>query len=141
MSHEANQVWKEFEENEITHSVAHYLMAIDELREDLWYARAVDISKELEISAASCSNGLKSLLKKWLVHEDENRFISLSEDGQNAVEKIKKNRELFILFFKDVLWANMEESVVNACKIEHLISPHITRKLDKFIKHMKDTCV
>jgi DtxR family Mn-dependent transcriptional regulator len=64
MSHETNQVWKEFEENEITHSVAHYLLAIDELRNDLGYARGVDISKELEISAASCSNGLKSLLKK-----------------------------------------------------------------------------
>lgn len=64
MSHKANQVWKEFEENEITHSVAHYLMAIDELHKDFGYARAVDIAKELEISAASCSNGLKSLLKK-----------------------------------------------------------------------------
>lgn len=133
MSHEANQVWKEFEENEITHSVAHYLMAIDELHSDLWYTRAVDISKELEISAASCSNWLKSLLKKWLITEDINRFISLSIDGQHAVEKIKKNRELFIDFFKNTLWANMEESVVNACKIEHLISPHITRKLQKFL--------
>lgn len=141
MSHEANQVWKEFEENEITHSVAHYLMAIDELREDLGYARAVDISKELEISAASCSNGLKSLLKKWLIQEDRNKFISLSEDGQHAVEKIKMNRKLFIDFFQNTLWASMEEAVVNACKIEHLISPHITRKLDKFIRHMKDTCV
>lgn len=133
MSHESNQVWKEFEENEITHSVAHYLLAIDELRSDLWYARAVDISKELEISAASCSNGIKSLLKKWLINEDSNKFISLSEDGQNAVEKIQHNRELFIHFFRNTLWANMEESVVNACKIEHLISPHITRKLKKFL--------
>lgn len=134
MSHETNQVWKEFEENEITHSVARYLMAIDELKNDPGYARAVDISKELEISAASCSNGLKSLLKKWLIIEDENRFISLSEDGQNAVEKIKKNRELFIRFFQNTLGANMEEAVINACKIEHLISPHISRKLEKFLE-------
>jgi hypothetical protein len=34
MSHESNQVWKEFEENSISHSAAHYLLAIDELRED-----------------------------------------------------------------------------------------------------------
>jgi Mn-dependent DtxR family transcriptional regulator len=108
-------------------------MAIDELKEDMWYARAVDISKELEISAASCSNWLKSLLKKWLISEDKNKFISLSDDGQHAVEKIKKNRELFIRFFRETLWANMEESVINACKIEHLISPHITRKLEKFL--------
>lgn len=137
MSHKTNQVWKEFEENEITHSVAHYLLAINELREDVGYARGIDIARELEISAASCSNGLKTLLKKWLILEDANKFISLSEDGQSAVEKIKKNRELFIEFFFKVLGANMEESVLNACKIEHLISPHIARKMEKFLEHKK----
>lgn len=137
MSHDSNIVWKEFEENEISHSVAHYLLAIDELREDTWYARAVDISKELEISAASCSNGLKSLLKKWLIEEDKNKFISLSELGQITVDKIKQNRDLFIQFFKEILGASMEESVVNACKIEHLISPHIARKLAKFLSEEK----
>ncbi|NDK09988.1 metal-dependent transcriptional regulator [Candidatus Gracilibacteria bacterium] len=137
MSHESNQVWKEFEENEITHSVAHYLMAIDELHEDVGYARAVDISKELEISAASCSNGIKSLLRKGLIEEDKNKFLLLSEDGKHAVEKIKTNRELFIQFFSEVLGAKTEESVVNACKIEHLISPHIARKLGKFLEKNK----
>ena len=137
MSHESNQVWKEFEENEITHSVAHYLMAIDELHEDVGYARAVDISKELEISAASCSNGIKSLLRKWLIEEDKNKFLLLSEDWKHAVENIKTNRELFIQFFSEVLWAKTEESVVNACKIEHLISPHIARKLWKFLEKNK----
>ena len=67
MSHESNQVWKEFEENDISHSAAHYLLAIDELFEDLWYSRAVDIARELDITAGSCSTWLKSLLKKWLI--------------------------------------------------------------------------
>ena len=64
MSHEVNQVWKEFEENEISHSAAHYLLAIDELHEDMGYARSIDIARELDITAGSCSTGLKSLIKK-----------------------------------------------------------------------------
>lgn len=134
MSQETSQVWREFEENEISHSTAHYLLSIDELHEDLWYARAVDIARELGITPGSCSTGLKSLLKKWFILEDKNRFISLSEDGTHAVEQIKKNRSLFIQFFSETLWAKQEDSVITACKIEHLISPSITRKLAKFLQ-------
>lgn len=134
MSHESSQVWKEYEENSISHSAAHYILAIDELHDDLWYARSVDVARELDITAGSCSTGLKSLMKKWLIEEDKNKFILLSETGKNAVEKIKKNRHLFIKFFTEVLWAKDEESIVTACKIEHLISSHISRKLEKFLE-------
>lgn len=133
MTHQTNKVWKEFEENDISHSAAHYLLAIDELHEDMGYARAVDIARELDITAGSCSSWLKALLKKELIEEDKNKFILLSETGKNFVEKIKDNRKLFIEFFHEVLWAKQDESVINACKIEHLISPHITRKLKKFL--------
>ncbi len=137
MSHESSQVWKEFEENSISHSAAHYLLAIDELHEDMGYARSVDIARELEITAGSCSTWLKGLMKKWLIEEDKNRFILLSEVGKNAVEKIKTNRKLFILFFTEILWAKQEESIIAACKIEHLIWWHIARKLEKFLEKQK----
>lgn len=137
MSHESSQVWKEFEENSISHSAAHYLLAIHELHEDMWYARSVDIARELEITAWSCSTGLKSLMKKWFIQEDKNKFILLSELWKSAVEKIKTNRALFIEFFTEVLWAKQEESIIAACKIEHLISWHIARKLEKFLEKQK----
>jgi len=137
MSHESSQVWKEFEENSISHSAAHYLLAIDELHDDMWYARSVDIARELEITAGSCSTGLKSLMKKWFIQEDKNRFILLSETWKSAVEKIKTNRKLFIDFFTDTLWCKQDEAIVTACKIEHLISGHVARKLEKFLKKQK----
>jgi len=64
MPHKSSQVWKEFEENDISHSAAHYLMAIDKLRGDYGYARSIDIARELDISPGSCSTGLKALIKK-----------------------------------------------------------------------------
>jgi len=137
MSHETSQVWKEFEENTISHSAAHYLLAIDELHEDMGYARSVDIARELDITAGSCSTGLKALKAKWFIEEDKNRFILLSETGKNAVEKIQKNRRLFIEFFTDVLWAKKDDSIITACKIEHLIGSHITRKMEKFLTKNK----
>lgn len=135
MSHTSNQVWKEFDENELTHSTAHYLLAIDELHEDMGYARSIDIARELDITAGSCSTGLKSIMKKGWIEEDKNKFLLLTETGKHAVERIKKNRKLFIEFFTHTLGAKPEEAIITACKIEHLIGSHIARKLEAFLEN------
>lgn len=50
-----NDVWKELNTIEITHSMIHYLYAIDFLLKKNGYARGVDIANNLEITAGSCS--------------------------------------------------------------------------------------
>src|SRR5690606_41503581 len=47
------QVWKEFEDHQITHSMAHYLMAIQDLLKSQGYARVTDVARELEITPRS----------------------------------------------------------------------------------------
>lgn len=39
------EVWKEFGENEITHSAAHHILAIQELIAKRGYARVTDVAK------------------------------------------------------------------------------------------------
>ena len=57
----ASDVWKEYESNEISHSVAHHLTAIHELMGDLGYARVSDVARALEITRGSASLTLKAL--------------------------------------------------------------------------------
>lgn len=137
MHDDASSFWKEFDENKVTHSAAHYLFAIEDLLEENGYARAVDISRKLNITAGSCSVGLKSLIKKNLIIEDENRFLRLSETGEDIVKDMHRNRETFTSFFRDILWIKEVEAVINACKIEHLISSKIGKKLEKYIEEKK----
>ncbi len=59
-----NNFWREIDSIEVTHSMLHYLFAISQLIEKNGYARTVDISKDLKITAGSCSVGLKNLLAK-----------------------------------------------------------------------------
>ena len=128
-----NIVWKDYEKNEISHSVTHYLFAIEALFKKHWYARAVDIAKKLEITAWSCSIGIKWLLKKELIVEDEHKMIQLSEKGKVVVVKISQTREIFEKLFHDVIWVSSELAVSNACKIEHLIDNEVTLALEKYI--------
>jgi Mn-dependent DtxR family transcriptional regulator len=134
MKYSTSSVWKEFDENKVTHSVVHYLFAIKALHKENWYARAVDIAKQLDITAGSCSTGIKWLLKKGFIEEDESKFIKLSKLWEETIEETKKNRNTFKKFFIKKLWVDEKMATINACKIEHLIDPKITKKLEKFIK-------
>ena len=134
MSEWKSSVWKDFDKNEVTHSVTHYLFAIDSLVKDNGYARAVDIAKKLDITAGSCSTWIKGLLKKWLAVEDENKFLKLSSHGKEIVEKIGKTRKIFETFFIKNLWVSKALATSNACKIEHLIDEEITDLLAKCLE-------
>lgn len=127
-------VWKEFEDNLITHSAAHYLMTIHHLLDDQGYARVTDIAKRLNITRGSCSISLKALKKRELVLEDENRFLRLSEEGQRIAEMVELNDKLLEILFRDVLGVSEEQAEIDACKIEHLIGIETSLALANFVR-------
>lgn len=129
-----DDVWKQFEENDITHSAAHHLLAIMELREKRGYARVTDVAKHLNITTGSASTNLKSLKLKGLIEEDDNKFLCLSKEGDGLAKAIVFRNDLVKKFFEKVLKVSPEQAEVDACKIEHLVSPETTAKLQKFLK-------
>lgn len=130
-------VWKQFEENDITHSAAHHLLAIMELRAKRGYARVTDVAKQLNITTGSASTNLKSLKSKGLIVEDDNRFLVLSPDGENLAKAIVFRNELLREFLEKVLKVSSEQAEVDACKIEHLVSAETSAKLQKFLKEFQ----
>lgn len=130
----SQEVWKEFEDNQITHSAAHYLMAIKQLLEDNGYARVTDIAKALNITRGSCSISLKPLKKRGYVVEDDNRFLKLSDEGQRLAELVELNDKLLEVLFGEVLGVDPDQAEIDACKIEHLLSIESSRRLSVFIR-------
>ncbi|MDC0948360.1 metal-dependent transcriptional regulator [Gammaproteobacteria bacterium] len=133
----SRDVWKEFEENPLTHSAAHYLMTIRELLDRHGYARVTDIAREMNITRGSCSISLKPLKKRGLVVEDDNKFLQLSEHGQMLAELVERNDELLEFFFRDVLKVEGEQAEIDACKIEHLLSIPTSMHLAHFVEVIK----
>ncbi len=126
-------VWKQFEENNITHSAAHHLTAIHELREKRGYARVTDVAKHLNITTGSASTNLKSLKSKGLITEDENRFLALTEEGLAIAKAVLSRKGILERFFEDVLKVSHEQAEIDACKTEHLISSETAKKLTRFV--------
>lgn len=132
------EVWKEFSENEITHSAAHHLLAIYELHEKRGYARVTDVAKFLDITTGSASTNLKSLRSRGLIDEDDNKFLSLSEKGKELAVAILESRDVLERFFVSVLGVSPQQANIDACKTEHLLSLETIKKMKDFAaKHAK----
>jgi len=130
------QVWKEFEDNQVTHSMAHYLMAIQELLKEHGYARVTDVARALEITPGSASVSIKALKAKGFVTEDRNRFLGLTELGGKVAHDVHMANRSFIHFFSEILGVSTEQAEIDSCKIEHLVSSQTREKLILFLKYL-----
>ena len=131
MAHEENTAsyWREFDKNKVTHSAAHYLMAVDHLRKKLGYARVTDVAEELSVSRGATSMAVSHLKKRELITEDPNRFLLLTDEGQRMADEVEHNFSTLSTFFGDILGVPHEVAMADACKTEHLLSRETSRRL------------
>lgn len=121
--------WRDFEKNDITHSAAHYLMAIDALREEYGYARVTDVAEMLEVSRGAASMAISQLKKRGWVTEDPHRFLLLADEGYQMAILVEQNFRILSKFFEEVLGVSPETALSDACKMEHLMSLETGRRL------------
>jgi DtxR family Mn-dependent transcriptional regulator len=126
-------VWKKFEQTELTHSSVHHLVAVNDQFKKNGYVRAVDIANFLNISRASVSITLNKLKEKGFIREDSHRFLQLTKKGKEIVNSVLSKRRIIERFFLQVLELSPEEAEVNACKTEHLLSETAGKKLLSFL--------
>ncbi len=125
--------WKAFQDVELSHSNAHYLMAIVDLLEERGYARAIDVAKYLDLTRGSVSTALTALEQKGYVTTDENKFLTLTDQGSEAVNSVLSARRILIQFFIEVLGVSENQAEEDACKIEHLLSQETGEKLMTYL--------
>jgi Mn-dependent DtxR family transcriptional regulator len=129
------ETWKEFDANELTHSAAHHLMAIDELGAQYGgWARVSDIARHLGITRGSVSINLRALKKRGLVESDEHHMVRLLPVGQKIVHRVKAKKAAVKAFLCEVLNLPQAQAEIDACKIEHLLSQSTGEQLVSFVR-------
>jgi Mn-dependent DtxR family transcriptional regulator len=131
------KVWREFERNEVTHSAAHYLLAVAAFGKSGRDPRAVDIARLLDVSRAAVSLQIRTLRDHGLVDVADDHRIHLTRTGADLVARIASKREVVRLFLVDVLGVDPETAERDACKIEHLISEQSSAALVHFISCLR----
>lgn len=129
--------WRAFERNEVTHSAAHYLLAVAAHAKAGRDPRAVDIARQLEVSRAAVSLQIRTLREHGLVDVGDDHRIRLTRAGADLVARIASKREIVRLFLIEVLGVEPETAERDACKIEHLISEQSGAALVRFITSLR----
>ena len=123
--------------NHLSHSRAHYLLAIEALRSELGYARTTDVAEMLEVSRGAASMALTKLKKRGWVKEDPNRFLLLTEEGKHITDLVVKNFDSLLAFFTDILSVPREDALRDACKMEHIITLDMGMRLRRLTQLIK----
>ena len=127
--------WKEFDANELTHSAAHHLLAIDEVGLEYGgWARVSDIARKLGITRGSVSINLRALKKHGWIQTGEHHMVKLSPKGLKAVQAVRAKKTVVRAFLRNVLRVEELQAEIDSCKIEHLISLPTGQRLVHFMR-------
>jgi DtxR family Mn-dependent transcriptional regulator len=134
---DAGRLWRAFEANEITHSGAHYLLAVAALTKRGLAPRAADVARQLGVTRAAASLQLHSLQEHGLVASDERQRLSLSPAGADLVGRVASKREVLLVLLRDVLGVREITAQLDACKVEHLLSEESGAALVRLIRYLR----
>ncbi len=130
-------LWRAFEANEITHSAAHYLLAVAALGRLGNQPRAADVARYLGVSRAAASLQLRSLHEAGLVEHDAKLHLHLTREGADLVARVAGKREVVRVFLTEILEVSGETAAVDACKVEHLLSEETSAALVRLIRFLR----
>lgn len=133
-----SSVWRAFEDSELTHSAAHYLMTIMHLRQENGYARVTDVADHLKVSRGAASRAAALLKERGWIQEDPHRMLELTESGLNLARSVQRNYLIVECFLEDILKVPSEVAREDACKMEHLLSPATSSSLFRMIRILMD---
>jgi Mn-dependent DtxR family transcriptional regulator len=115
-----------------------YLEVIYELIQQKGYATTTDISKYLNVSLPSVTKMIKKLDEVSYLDYEKYRGIRLTDDGISVAKSIRERHSLLTEFF---MMIGIDKKTANrdAEGIEHHLQPQTLKKLQEFVKLMKNS--
>ena len=124
---------------ELSESLEDYLEAIFQTILEKQFARPKDITQRLKVSGASVTTALKTLADRKLINYVPYECVTLTAQGEAIAEDILHRHEQLRSFLRDTLQVEAGEADATACRMEHIISSSIIRKLVRFA-HFIENC-
>lgn len=118
----------------LSHAEENYLKAIYHLSQaDKSDVSTNAIAEVLQTKPASVSDMIKKLSDKGFVNYQKYKGVNVSLKGKKEALQIIRKHRLWEVFLVDKLQFNWDEVHDIAEQLEHIKSPVLTQKLDKFL--------
>lgn len=121
----------------LSQSLEDYLEIIYNKIQENNEVKAIDISRELGVSRASVTEALNKLRDKNLINYEKYGDILITENGIKKAKEIVSLHKELTLFFEN-LGIETNEAESTACKIEHIVSKNIKKRILAFNKYIKN---
>ena len=118
-------------ENKLSQSLEDYLEIIYNIIKENKKVKAIDISRQLNVSRASVTEALNRLSEKGYINYEKYGEIIINELGIKKAKEIALRHYELSLFLKN-LGIDEIEAEETACKIEHVISNNIQKRIKAF---------
>lgn len=122
----------------LTQSQEDYLEVIYTESQKKGSAKVTDIANILNVKKASVTGALNNLCEKGLINYAPYSSITLTAKGEKAAKKILLRHEVMTNFFKKILDLSEEEAAENACRMEHIMSEEMFRRIHSFSHFIQD---
>lgn len=119
----------------ISATLEDYLEFIYETIETKSNVKAVDIANKFGIARASVTEALQRLEQKGYIKYGRYQPIELTQSGIKLAKEIILKHNTLCKFFSSVLELSQEEAEINACRIEHIITPKAFQKIKDYVKN------
>jgi DtxR family Mn-dependent transcriptional regulator len=121
----------------LTASLEDYIKAIATISAEKKAARAKDISQRLGVNMSSVTGALHALADKGLVNYAPYELITLTETGEEVAREVVRKHEGIRDFLVKVLAVDEETAEVDACAMEHAVSPAVLERLIQFVDYLE----
>lgn len=125
--------WKE--SDTMTKKLEEYIETIYELQREAEedHVHTNEIAKRLGIRAASVTEMVQKLSKMELVNYIAYYGVSLTLRGQEMAKKLMEMHKTLAEFL-EIIGVNSKDAEIDACQIEHHVSPQTMKQLNKFVE-------
>lgn len=110
-----------------------YLETILLLQRQKGEVRSVDIANELDYSKPSVSRAVGILRESGYITVTDNGLIQFTEKGRKRAEGVYERHRTIGEFLKLALGLDPSVADMDACRIEHIISPETFERIKTYV--------
>lgn len=124
------------EEKNLSAAMEDYIKTIFTLEKRNKVARVSEIGRMLNVKKASVVAAVSLLQKNEFIKHERYGFITLTERGTSTAQIIEQKNKALYDFLTGVLKIDDEKARLEACGMEHFISPETAEKISQLTRQL-----
>lgn len=113
-----------------------YLEAIYRLSLDSAGVRTTDLAERLACKLPTVTRTVRRMAEAGFVAHESRGLIRLTETGLRAAENLAHRHADTVTFLVDILGMTAKEAEIDACQVEHGLSPLAAQRLHEFLEYI-----